>query len=270
MRNRFQLACFSAAFLSTTAGAAWFETGGTVESRPGVKQPYVLSIAVNADKSNIERHEVKNIVLLLTGGAGIISPASESIKQQRPERLALRGFFAEKLGALVAVGAPGDHAGGISTDWREGKSHITDVRAVMDVVMKQFPVARVTVLGFSNGCRSATNISASERVHWGARLQGVALLSCAPAAFAEARMSALSTVPVLVVHHRDDSCLPYDDIKNIARQYEFVTIDGPPRPAAATRDCGSNSAHEFGGSEVKAYQAVTDWVLSRVVIHHPR
>ncbi len=262
MRCRFQLAVFFATLFCAQAGAAWLETGGTIESRPGVKQPYVLSIVVDAGKRAANPDDVKHILLLLTGAAGTIPAAVEGIKTQRPERLALRGFFAEKLGVVVAVGAPSDHAQGISSEWREGRDHVTDVRAVMEVVMRRYPVARVTVLGFSNGCRSASNISAAESGRWGARLQGVALLSCAGAVLDAPRMKALSKIPVLVVHHRDDTCLPYADVKDIGRRYEFVTIDGPSRPVETIADCGSNSAHQFSGSEARAYQAVADWVLS--------
>ena len=136
------------------ANAAWIETGATVESRPGVKTMYVVS----ADKAITDPKAVKHVVLLLTGGPGAIPPSVDGVKEQKPGRTALRGYFAEKLGVLVAVGLPSDQPKGLSLEWREGPEHAQDISAVMDVMMKQYPAARITVLGFSNGCRSAAHI----------------------------------------------------------------------------------------------------------------
>ena len=72
--------------------AAWIETGAEVESRPGVKTMYVVS----ADKGITDPKAVKHMVLLLTGAAGVIPPAVNGSREQKPDRVALRGYFAEK------------------------------------------------------------------------------------------------------------------------------------------------------------------------------
>ena len=254
----------AAACLLPPAAAAWIETGNVVESRPGVRQMFVVS----ADSNIADPKAVKHIVLLLTGGAGFIPLAVDGIKEQKPGRVALRGFMAEKLGVVVAVGLPSDQQQGLSLDWREGEQHVQDVSAVMDVLMTQYPAARVTVLGFSNGCRSATHIGAVLGKKWGGRLQGVALLSPSVEAFRDDWMAALEgvkeqvKVPVLVVHHKRDSCLPYENVEGHAKRYDFITVDDPkqPRPKSSPRDCSNGSAHVFGGKEDKVYQAVVDWI----------
>ena len=246
------------------ANAAWIETGAEVESRPGVKTMYVVS----ADKSITDPKAVKHMVLLLTGGAGVIPPAVNGIREQKPDRVALRGYFAEKLGVLVAVGLPGDQPKGISTEWREGPGHAQDISAVMDVMMKQYPAARITVLGFSNGCRSAAHISAAARKRWGESLQNVVMLSCPLEAFNDYRMTALdggkgqAKVPVLVVHHKRDNCLSFESVEGQAKWHDFITVDDSkqPRPNPVTKDCGNGSAHVFGGKEDKVYLAVVDWI----------
>ena len=267
----------SAALLLATslipqANAAWIETGEAIESRPGVKLMYVVTAAVNTDKSVAERGAVKNIVLLLTGGPGAIPPATEGIKEHKPDRVALRGYFAEKLGVVVAVGLPSDQQQGLSLEWRESKEHAQDVSAVMDVMMKQYPAARITVLGFSNGCRSAAHTSAAARKRWDASLQGVALLSCSMEAFRDDWMAVLRgplfgasgqpKVPVLVVHHKRDSCLLFENVEQQSKWHDFIAVDDPkqPRPNIARRDCNNGSAHVFGGTEQKVYQAVVDWI----------
>ncbi|MEI6738594.1 MAG: hypothetical protein WCL29_08975, partial [Pseudomonadota bacterium] len=136
----------------------------------------------------------------------------------------------------------------------------------------------ITVLGFSNGCWSAAHVSASVRQRWGTRLQGVAMLSCANDAFHEPWIaaldrsgngeSALAKVPVLVVHHRRDSCLLFADVEGQAKRHDFITIEDnkQPRPNMAKRDCGNGSAHQFGGKEEKTYQSVVDWIRATQVM----
>ena len=247
-----------------SANAAWIETGAEIESRPGVKTMYVVS----ADKSITDPKAVKHMVLLLTGAAGVIPPAVNGIKEQKPGRVALRGYFAEKLGVLVAVGLPSDQPRGISTEWREGPQHAQDISAVMDVMMKQYPAARVTVLGFSNGCRSAANVSAAARKRWSGSLHSVVMLSCSMEAFNDRWISALDgssgdkKVPMLVVHHKRDSCLLIENVEGQAKWHDFIAVDDSKQsqPNPVTKDCGNGSAHVFGGKEDKVYQAVIDWI----------
>ena len=262
------IALLCATLVAAEANAAWIETGEVVESRPGVKTMYVVS----AEKSITDRSAVKNMVLLLTGGEGFIPPAVNGTKEQKPDRVALRGFMAEKLGVLVAVGLPSDHPHGISPQWRDTEEHAKDVSAVMDVLMMQYPAARITVLGISNGCRSAAHIAAAARKRWGTSLQGVAMLSCAGSSFREDRMAALDgprsgantlpKVPVLVVHHKRDACLRFENVEPLAKVYDFIAVEDTkqPRPNIMRPDCGNGSAHVFGGKEDKVYQAIVDWI----------
>jgi pimeloyl-ACP methyl ester carboxylesterase len=250
------------------ANAVWLETGEVVESRPGIKQPYVITSPINADKTPTDRNGVKNIVLLLTGGSGAIPPVAEGTKDHQPGRVSMRGFMAEKLGLVVAVGLPSDQSQGLSLEWRETKEHAQDVAAVMDVLVKQYPAARITVLGISNGCRSAAHVAASARKALGTRLQGVVMLSCSLEAFRDDWMSAFAAssthakVPVLVVHHKRDSCLRLENIEAQAKWHDFITVDDAKQPRVnnVRRECGMDSAHQFGGKEAQVYQAVVDWI----------
>ena len=260
------IALLLTALLMQSANGAWIETGYAVDSRVGVKQMFVVSV----DKSVTERDAVKHMVVLLTGGNGAIGQAIDGVKEQKPDRVALRGFMAERLGVVVAVGLPSDQSQGLSLQWRESEQHVQDVGAVMDVLMKQYPAARVTLLGFSNGTRSATHIGAVLGKKWGARLQGVVLLSPSMEAFRDDWMAALggsasqTKVPVLVVHHKRDSCLLFDNVESQARSVDFITVDDTkqPRPKVGRRDCGNSSAHQFGGKEAKVYQSVVDWITA--------
>ena len=263
MQFRWLATC--AVLAATQAHAAWVEKAYAVPSRPGVEVTFVLSI----EKSITDSNAVKNMVMLLPGGAGAIASPEAGFQEQAPGNLkSLRGYLAEKLGVAVSIGLPSDQPRGLSLEWRETAEHVKDVSAVMDVLTKKFPEARITVLGFSNGCRSASHIGAAMTRQWGPTLQGVVLMSASIDAFRGEWMRALEAtkerakVPVLVVQHKRDSCLPTREIEADAKWHDFIRVEDikQPRPSDFRRDCGGGSAHQFSGREDWVYQAVVDWI----------
>ncbi|MEO8103310.1 MAG: hypothetical protein ABI790_12335 [Betaproteobacteria bacterium] len=249
--------------------AAWVEKAYAVPSRPGVEQVFVVSV----EKSLTDAKAVKNMVVMFAGGAGAIASPAAGTSEQAPGNLkSLHGYLAEKLGVAVSIGLPSDQQQGLSLDWRETAEHEQDVSAVTEVLMKQYPEARITVLGFSNGGRSAAHIGAGLGRKWGARMQGVVLMSTSPEAFRRDWIQALEAsrdgqnikrkVPVLVVHHKRDSCLPYREIESDAKWHDLILVDDAkqPRVDAFRRDCGHGSAHQFSGRQDWVYQAVVDWI----------
>jgi hypothetical protein len=259
-----------AALAVNQACAAWVEKGYAVASRPGVEQTFVVAM----ESSITDGRAVTHMVVMFPGGAGAIASPVAGIREQAPGNLkSLRGFMAEKLGVAVSIGLPSDQQKtGLSLAWRETGEHVKDVSAVMDVLMKQYPEARITLLGYSNGGRSASHIGAVMAPKWGTRLRGVALLSASIDAFYGDWLRALEAskepgkertkVPVLVVHHKRDSCLPYREIEAEAKWHDFIAVDDvkQPRVSDLRRDCGEGSAHQFGGREDWVYPAVVDWI----------
>lgn len=255
----------AAAFLAMAPAlaCAWVEQGGSVPSRPGVRQNFVVTA-----KEQTESARATHVVIFFTGGEGTIAPPVEGRHEQAPGKpLSARGFLAENVGPVIALDPPSDLREGMSIEWREGESHLLDVAAALDVLMPRYPEARFTLLGYSNGARSATHVAAALGGKWGARLQGVVLVSAAARSLREDWMRAIVAArdakeTVLVVHHRRDSCLPYADIESQARKYSFIALDDArqPRPQITRPDCGPSSAHRFGGREQMAWQAVADWI----------
>jgi len=246
--------------------AAWSEKAYAVVSRPGVETTFVVA----SNNSINDRHAVKHLLVMFAGGAGAIAQPAAGVREQE-ERFSLRGFMAEKLGVAVSIGLPSDKQQGLSLEWRETAEHVKDAGAVVNVLVKQYPEARITLLGFSNGARSASHIGAALRGMkdgWGSKLQGVILMSASIDAFREDWISELDArkdrpkVPLLVVHHKRDSCLHYRDIEAAAQWHDFISVDDVRQPRVNTyrRDCDRGSAHQFAGREEKAYQAVVDWI----------
>ena len=251
------------------ASAAWNEKAYAVASRPGVETTFVVA----SDNRISDRQAVKHLLVMFAGGAGAIGPPAPGVREQG-ERFSLRGFMAQRLGVVVSVGLPSDQPEGLSLEWRETAEHVKDAGAVVNVLVKQYPEARITLLGFSNGARSASHIGAALRGQWGAKLQGVVLLSASIEAFRDDWITALDAgkdrpkVPLLVVQHKRDSCLPYREIEGAAKWHDFITVEDVKQPRVNTyrRDCGPGSAHQFAGREEKTYQAVVEWILTGRVV----
>lgn len=278
--KKFPIAFFLT-LVAAHAHAAWVEKGYAVVSRPGIDQPFVLV----ADKNLTDSKAVKNVVIYFAGGSGWIPPPQDNNGETKTgatgqKIISLRGFLAEKLGVVVAIGLPSDkQQSGLGLEWREGPEHVQDVSAVVNVLIKQYPEAKFTVLGFSNGGRSAANVGAGLSKTSKAlreKLQGVVLMSSSIDAFNDTWISALAgkkgeaegkrKVPVLVVHHKRDSCLFFHDIEDAAKWHDFIAVDDVRLPRVtsnmsnARRDCGGGSAHQYSGREEWVYQAVVDWI----------
>jgi predicted esterase len=247
-----------------TAQAGWREQTSGVESRPGVRQPFVLSVG--------EGVEVKNIVLFITGGAGTIKRARDGELVEKVVGFSVRGFLAERTGASAMLGIPlGAEA--ITIEDRESIEHVKDIDAVANTLKARWPNARVFIVGLSNGALSAAHAGAV----LGDKLAGVVLMSANPQAFREEWMDAIKA-PVLVVHHKRDSCMPYRDIEAKAAWYTFLTVDDIDKPLPGTvHDCGPASAHVFAGKYVTVFRAVADWIntgrvgdnYASVTLHSP-
>lgn len=262
-----------AALATPQAQSAWTEKAYAVPSRPGVEVTFVVSL----DKEITDGNAVKNMVVLFSGGAGAIASPVAGTREQAPGNLqSLRGLMAEKLGAAISIGLPSDQPRGLSLEWRETDEHVKDAGAVLEVMAKHYPAARITVLGFSNGARSAAHFGAvmagKMADKWRPRMQGVVLMSTSMEAYRGEWMRALEgskdrqKVPVLVVQHKRDSCLPYNEIEAEAKWHDFISVEDVKQPrvntslANARRDCGNGSAHQFSGREDWVYQAVVDWI----------
>jgi dienelactone hydrolase len=167
----------------------------------------------------------------------------------------------------VAFGLPSDQADGVSMSWRLGNDHIADAGAVLDSLAARFPKARFTLIGMSNGGRTVTRVAAAVARRGAPALQAVIVMSAAPEALIDdvVRPIIEAKVPIMVIHHKRDSCLPFRDIEAAAAanpRYTFVAIDDPkqPRVSAFSRDCNPGSAHVFGGKTAEVYSLIADWV----------
>jgi alpha/beta superfamily hydrolase len=241
------------------APAAAEETVLAVESRPGVKEVLVLT----PGSSVAEQGSAKNVVIVLGGGSGQIAisktadgPDAGKLKIGGSLPIVARQELADKVGAAAILAQPSDRPV-MDQEWRDSGAHVADIAAAVTVVQQRFPGAKVWLLGLSNGSWSAAHAGAALQD----RLAGVILMSVAQGAFSTQGFAGIR-IPVLVVQHRRDSCLPYRNIEEQARWHTLVTVDDArlPRVSAIHRDCGAESAHNFYGSGAAVMAAVEQWI----------
>jgi hypothetical protein len=277
---------FVLATMGLQAHAAWRESDERIKSRSGAEEVSVHVLvaqvaevvsAANATGSKAEQQRASapsDIVFFFPGAEGRVRPAREGISNHNPNgRPSTMGLLAESLGLAVAIGLPSDQTGGISTQWRLGAEHLADADAVIDTFTKRYPKARITLVGMSNGGRSVTAV-ANAIVRRGApKLHGVVVMSSMPEAINKDVMLPIieARVPVLVMHHKRDSCLPYRFMESATKQYEkglvWVGTDDVRAPTVSpfNRDCGSGSAHVFGGREEWAYGTIAEWIKTGAI-----
>jgi hypothetical protein len=239
--------------------AAAEETVLRIESRPGATEVLVLT----PGRTVTEQGSAKNVVIMFNGGSGQIwigrtsdGPDAGKLKIGGSLPIVARQALADKVGAVAILAQPSDRPV-MEREWRDSKEHVADVAAAVTVVQQRFPGAKVWLLGLSNGSWSAAHAGAALQN----RLAGVILMSVAQGAFSTEGFAGIR-IPVLVVQHRRDTCLPYRNIEEQAKWHTLVTVDDArlPRVGSIRRDCSGNSAHNFYGSEAAVMAAVAQWI----------
>jgi alpha/beta superfamily hydrolase len=207
--------------------------------------------------------KANNVVIMLNGGSGQVwigkaagGPDAGKLKVGGSMPIVARQRLADEVGAVAILTQPSDRPV-MDQEWRDSKEHVADVAAAVTVVQQRFPGAKVWLLGSSNGSWSAAHAGAALQD----RLAGVILMSVAAGAFTTQGFAGIR-IPVLVVQHRRDTCLPYRDIEEPAKWHTLVSVDDArlPRVGSIRRDCGPESAHNFYGSEAQVMAAVAQWI----------
>jgi alpha/beta superfamily hydrolase len=207
----------------------------------------------------------KHVAIFFPGADGRIRAARAGASQHgaRPSTL---GLMAEGFGAAVVMGLASDQARGIALEARASEAHLTDALAVIDHVASRYPDARLTVVGLSAGGFTAARAANAVAARGKPKLNALVVLSSGREAITPTRTAALDAakLPVLVMHHRRDSCLPFKEMEAAAMRYTFEAVDDPAQPEVSndTRDCNPGSAHVFAGKEREVYGRFAAWARS--------
>lgn len=229
-----------------------------LQTRPGVTQPYLLSVEPD--------QKYAAVALLFPGGAGIVGLRDRGIPARNTNFVVrTRSLYLKRGIATAVVDVPSD-LHGMSDVFRSSKAHADDVGAIVDDVKKRFPDAKVYLIGTSRGTISAGYAGAA----LSSRITGVVLTA---SLFNPSKHGAgLSNfdfrsikVPVLFVHHRQDGCTytPYSGAQRLGSQFPLISVSGgdPPR----SDPCDALSYHGFLGLEEPVVEAISAWLFGKSV-----
>ena len=247
------------------ATAAPYEEIVHVEVRKGVDEPVLLSMASKDQKP-------KRIVMLLPGGDGIMQIQEKTrgywFKLWGNYLIRTRARFVDAEDIAVSVDMPSDQYCCANDRFRLGEQHAADVSAIIAALSARFPGAEFYLVGTSKGTVSAAALGA----RLGPKVAGVVLTSTVTR---ETRKGeGLSRfdfgtlkVPVLLVHHKSDSChvTPYYAVEKIAREYRFPLITVTGSEGAHGDDCEAFAYHGYAGRENQVAAAIVQWVRTRAV-----
>ena len=238
-----------------------------IHTREGVKQKFVFQKSTEPAASAV----------LFQGGPGTIGAAgSEDRGWVRHDDAFLSGGagrFSELGISAAAVDAPSDKRN-LNSGFRSSIEHAQDIAGVIAFLRKETPGKPVCLVGTSNGSLSATS---------GAALLGekgpdcIVLTSSVSVktqssivarflhVFTDADLSKIR-VPVLIVHHKNDSCkhTPYEPMLAYLKVFEnspkidFITIEGGQDHS----DSCNRGHHQFLGIEREVTARISDWIKS--------
>jgi len=249
------------ALLVWTVAIAHGEEIVTLPTRDGVTQSFLLAAPA--------QNKPAAAAVLFPGGNGNIRLRTENgeIKFGGGNFLVRsRLSFVDGGVAVAVMDAPSDESRGMDDRFRLGEKHAADITAVVAELKKRYPDTPVFLVGTSRGTISAAATGAA----LGGSVGGVVLTSTL---YLAARSGpGLSNfdygklgVPVLLVHHVDDSCsvTPYREAQKLAesRHYPLVTVKGGL--PAMSDPCEALSAHGYLGKEKEAVEAIVNWILKK-------
>lgn len=234
----------------------------TIPSRPDVTESFVLI--------HPSRPPVASVVLFMGGrGAlglqrGPLTPRNTNFLVRTRQRFAEKGFL------VAVVDVPSDRTSQALVGFRTSAEHATDVRALIATLHAAAPVP-VWLVGTSMGSVSAANAAA--RLSDGGP-DGIVLTSSVMGRSREMGESLQDValdrirVPVLIVHHRDDTCPSsrYADTSWAMRRLsatprkELLAFSGGDAPQSAP--CEPLAPHGYFGIEERVVDAIAAWITA--------
>ena len=250
--------------LAVFAASASAQEVVTLQTRPGVTLPFFIA--------SMGGHKPDAAALLLIGGGGNIRLRMEDGQPKFGQGnflpRARREFIRNGILPVILDNPTDQQVGeGMSDDFRESAAHVTDIRAVRAELEKRYPGLPVFVVGTSRSTLSAAHLARSLP----GELKGAVLTSSlfysgtgprARQVLASYRWEQIK-VPLLLVHHQDDSCgaTPYREALRLASRYPLITVHGGKSPESPP--CEPYNNHGFYGKEAETVDAIAAWMLGK-------
>lgn len=240
----------------------------TLDTRPGVTMKVLLMTPESSPSG---------VLVMFPGGDGKGHFTEQAGGVRLGGNFLVRStpLFVDRGFVVAIIDVPSDEAWGMSDQFRTSREHTQDIQRVVDRLSARWPVP-LFLVGTSRGTLSVAHLAVSLK---DARVSGFVLTASIGAARGRGRPNLSlwdlplekTTLPVLLVHHRNDGCwasLFEDAVRlrdRIAKtsKIQFIEVLGgdPPR----SEPCEAKSAHGFLGKEPEVVAAITDWALGRQV-----
>ena len=210
-------------------------------------------------------------VILLPGGKGIIKLGPDGPEKEGNFLVRTRYQFAENDLTTIVMDAPSDlqeRKKGLKGK-RLTDENLTDIKAIVEYVRKQANIP-VWLVGTSRGTISASYIASREPN----LVNGIVLTSTVSNSGRKGADSVMDvalekiTVPVLLVHHKQDNCnvSPASGIKKIvaklsnAKLVETREFGGGKEKQG--KECAGFSYHGYFKIEDEVVRYISDWIKS--------
>jgi len=250
--------------LVTASCAGSFEALAT---RDGVKLPFLY------EKSE----QAKAVVVLFQGGGGSIGVSGSKDKGwiQRDKAFLSGGAtrFSKNGLTVAVVDAPTDRSD-LNGGFRNSVEHNLDIKRLVEFLNLDNPNLPVWLIGTSNGSLTAAGaaIALTETP-----VAGIVLTSTVTAEHPWSMGQKLVhpiyradlkkvTVPVLIVHHKNDRCAhsPYQPIDALTKAFpnskkvELISVEGG---SDNSNPC-NGGYHQFLGQEQEVTDMISKWILA--------
>ncbi len=239
-----------------------------IETRPGVMTKFFYHTHCATPKGTI---------LIFPGGQGEghFSSIAGQITLGTSFLVRISPLFVDKGYAVAILDVPSDHAGGISAAFRTSPEHAQDVRKVVDFLARKNR-GPIYLVGVGWGTMSVAYLATVLKED---SVKSIVLTSTlgGPHFVGSLPLEKIS-VPVLLVHHRDDHChnSAIDGALGLKGRFkgsprvDFVEIQGGVSPEdseingqhekGVINPCTAMTHHGFIGVEDKAVTAITNWL----------
>ena len=232
-----------------------------IPTRPGVTQRFLV----------LAPEKAKAVAILFAGGHGGLQIGKEGNLSWGAKNFLVRTqrIFTEQGVMTILIDAPSDRQSSpFLSGFRQKPEHVTDVLSVIAWVREKQPKLPVWLVGTSRGTQSAafiaTELAGKPDGPDGIVLTSTILSDGKGRAVPEMPLEKLS-IPVLVVHHKQDGCTHCDYKKapllleklSVSRRKELLPVDGG---IDVGDPCEAMAYHGFDGIETDVIERVVAWM----------
>lgn len=231
----------------------------TVATRPGVTVKVLLNTPATPPKA---------VLVMFPGGDGANMFREEGGQIRLGKNFLVRTSrkFVQQGLAVAIVDAPSDQP--MSLGFRNSPEHVQDIRKVFEFMDTQ-GLKPFYLVGTSRGSLSVAYLGIELQ---DPRIKGLVLTSTpAGPQYAGGLLVNRITLPILLVHHRDDACkiCPIQEAVSLktkltgSPRVDFVEVQGGDPPQSGP--CQAMSYHGFLGREDQVVQVIADWITGKRV-----